>query len=349
MFSGVLIDWYGEKKRDLPWRKTTDPYRIWLSEIMLQQTRVNQGLPYYVKFIQNFPTVFDLAKAEEKKVLKLWQGLGYYTRARNLHYTARYVAEKHNGKFPKTYKGLLKLKGVGDYTASAIASICYQEPVAVLDGNVFRVLSRYFGTEIPIDSTEGKKWFKKLAEKSLDKNRPALHNQAIMEFGAVQCMPKNPQCNKCPLASDCKAFQNGWVEKLPVTTKKTKTRTRHLNYLVFVSEENTTILLKRERKGIWRNLYEFPLIESETFTEAHIKENGFSTLNEPPELYNPKPIKHLLSHQKLLVKFWVLRCKKLPERKFENGEIIVDFSKIPEFPVPVVLGKFIERFWEKED
>ena len=344
MFSNILIEWYQVHKRDLPWRKTTDPYRIWLSEIMLQQTRVNQGLPYYSKFIQNFPTVFDLANADENKVLKLWQGLGYYSRARNLHHTAKYVAEELHGKFPDTYKKLLKLKGVGDYTASAIASICYEEPVAVLDGNVFRVLSRYFGIDVPIHSSEGKKIFKKLAEKTLNKKTPALHNQAIMEFGAVLCKPKNPQCDICPLASRCKAFQNGWVEKLPVTTKQNKIRTRHLNYMIYLSKDNKTILRQRREKGIWQNLYEFPLIE--TSTEATVSKNlNGMVFNEEPEVYNIKPVKHLLSHQKLFVRFWIVRCENLPQKQLDNSAIPISLSKIHDFPVPVVLGKFINDFF----
>lgn len=310
---------------------------------MLQQTRVDQGLPYYLKFTETFPTVFDLAEADENKVLKLWQGLGYYSRARNLHSTAKYVANELGGKFPDNYKGLLKLKGVGDYTASAIASICYGEPVAVLDGNVFRVLARYFGIDVPIHSSGGKKLFKELAEKTLDKNRPALHNQAIMEFGAVQCKPKNPQCDICPLASDCKAFQNGWVEKLPVTAKKTKTRTRHLNYLVYVSQDNKTILRQRRGKGIWQSLYEFPLVETPAEATVSGKLNGM-VLNEEPEPYNTKPIKHLLSHQKLLVKFWVVRCEELPKEHLNGSGGAVGFSEIGEYPVPRILERFIEKF-----
>ena len=199
-FSKVLINWYLKNNRELPWRKTKNPYHIWLSEIMLQQTRVAQGLPYYLKFTEAFPTVFDLANADESYVLKLWQGLGYYSRARNLHFTAKYIAEELNGVFPNTYKGLLKLKGVGDYTASAIASICYSEPTAVVDGNVYRVLSRYYGIDTPINSTKGIKDFKELAQQILDKENIGAYNQAIMDFGAIQCKPKSPNCGECPLS-----------------------------------------------------------------------------------------------------------------------------------------------------
>ncbi|HET8808815.1 MAG TPA: A/G-specific adenine glycosylase, partial [Flavobacteriaceae bacterium] len=276
-FSEKLIDWYLPQKRELPWRNTVDPYKIWLSEIMLQQTRVAQGLPYYEVFLENFPAVFDLAKASEEKVLKLWQGLGYYSRARNMHFTAKYIAEEKNGEFPKTASGLLKLKGIGDYTAAAIASICFGEPVPVVDGNVYRALSRIFGIETPIDSTLGKKEFKQLAHQLIDPKKPAEHNQALMEFGALQCKPKNPLCETCPFQNSCMALQLGKIEKLPVKTKKIKTTLRHFNYLVFVSKNKQTLLQQRTGKGIWQNLYEFPLLESE-------KEETRESFVQKPEL-----------------------------------------------------------------
>ena len=221
-FSNTLIQWYLQNNRELPWRKTKNPYFIWLSEIMLQQTRVAQGMSYYLKFIKVFPTVFDLAKATESTVLKMWQGLGYYSRARNLHATAKIVVNQYNGKFPDTYNELLKLKGVGDYTASAISSICFNEPQAVVDGNVYRVLSSYFGIDIPINSTEGIKYFKSLAEKVVDVNAIRDYNQGIMEFGAIQCSPKKPFCSHCPLNESCEALQKGIVGRLPGKLKKIK-------------------------------------------------------------------------------------------------------------------------------
>ncbi len=247
----------------MPWRETSDPYCIWLSEIMLQQTRIEQGLPYYLAFTNAYPSIFDLANASEEEVLKLWQGLGYYSRARNLHATAKYIAFELNGKFPETYEGLLKLKGVGDYTASAIASISYNEPVAVVDGNVYRVLSRYFDIDTPINSTAGIKEFKLLAKELLDKEDPATYNQAIMEFGALQCKPQSPLCNTCPLSASCLALKNNKISMLPVKLKKGKIKKRYFNYLVFQSEENKTILEKRSGKGIWEGLYQFPLIETD--------------------------------------------------------------------------------------
>ena len=262
-FSKVLIRWYLENKRDLPWRKTDNPYLIWLSEIMLQQTRVAQGTPYFLSFTTNFPTVFDLANANEEQILKLWQGLGYYSRARNLHKTAQFVAKELSGKFPDNYNDLLKLKGVGEYTAAAIASFSFNEVVPVVDGNVFRVLSRYFDVETDIASASAKKEFAALAFELIPKDNPALFNQAIMEFGALQCVPKSPNCSVCIFNSSCAALQKKKVDKLPVKSKKLKVRNRFFNYLVASDENENTIIQKRTAKGIWHNLYEFPLIETE--------------------------------------------------------------------------------------
>ncbi|WP_121665871.1 A/G-specific adenine glycosylase [Mesonia aquimarina] len=347
-FHKTLLNWYLAHKRDLPWRKTNTPYTIWLSEIMLQQTRIAQGLPYYQKFIANFPTVFDLAEADEEQVLKLWQGLGYYSRARNLHFTANYVAEELNGVFPDNYNDLKKLKGVGDYTAAAIASICYQEPVAVVDGNVYRVLSRYMGIETPINSTEGVKEFKALAQKMLYKKDPANYNQALMEFGALHCKPKNPLCESCPFQKKCVAFQQGKVASLPVKLKKTKVRTRHFNYLVFFNDDKT-LLQKRTGKGIWENLYEFPLVETATEIqmEDFSKQSAVKKIlkNEPKkiQLYNNKPIKHVLSHQKIFAKFWVIKVDDFPDN-FLKPVVKTNFSAIETYAVPVLLEKFIDAF-----
>ncbi|MFB0925151.1 MAG: A/G-specific adenine glycosylase, partial [Vicingaceae bacterium] len=231
-FSEKLIVWYNEHKRDLPWRKTTDPYQIWLSEIILQQTRVNQGLDYFNKFIKKHPDIHSLAQSSEKDVLNLWQGLGYYSRARNLHFTAKYISNELNGEFPTEYKDILNLKGVGEYTAAAIASFAYKEAYPVVDGNVYRVLSRMFGIENPIDSTEGKKVFKQLATELIDTKNPDTYNQAIMEFGALQCTPKKPNCEDCPYLLECFAYKNGLITELPKKEKKIKQRNRYFNYLV---------------------------------------------------------------------------------------------------------------------
>ncbi len=339
----ILKHWYSDYKRELPWRETQNPYYIWLSEIIMQQTQIKQGLPYYVDFVANFPTVFDLAKAKESDVLKLWQGLGYYSRARNLHHSANNIVNELNGEFPKTYKDLLKLKGVGDYTASAIASICYNEPVAVVDGNVYRVLSRYFGIDTPINSSQGIKTFKALAQTLLPKNNIGDYNQAIMEFGAIQCKPKLPNCEICPLRKKCVAFQLNKITGFPVKVNKTKVSKKYFNFLVFISEDNETILEQRIEKGIWQNLYQFPLIETnESLTEENFKRNQDlkSFLNRTKfsfSLYNEKEIVHKLSHQHLYTKFWVLTVKKLPQKG-------MDILKIKSYPVPILISRFIDEF-----
>ena len=343
VFSNRLTHWYLQNKRDLPWRKTHEPYQIWLSEIMLQQTRIEQGLPYFYKFIEAYPTVFDLAKAPADEVLKLWQGLGYYSRARNLHETAKFVAEELNGIFPKTYKELKKLKGVGDYTASAIASICYNEPVAVVDGNVYRVLSRIFGISTPINSTAGIKEFKQLAQELLDKNDPATFNQAIMEFGALHCKPQNPKCDTCPFNDMCLALKNDQIKELPVKLKKAKIKKRYFNYLVFDLENENTILEQRSGRGIWNGLYQFPLVESEKMIgEYELKKHQrFKELLDNPdfsiELFNENPVVHKLSHQHLYTRFWIVNSAKTEVNS-------VSLEEVTNYPVPVLIENFLNEY-----
>ena len=343
IFTKILINWYSAHKRELPWRETKNPYLIWLSEIILQQTQIKQGLPYYEAFVSKFPKVQDLANAKETDVLKLWQGIGYYSRARNLHFSAKYIANELNGEFPKTYKELLKLKGVGDYTASAIASICYNEATAVVDGNVYRVLSRYYNIDTPINSTKGIKEFKTLAQNLLPKTNIGDYNQAIMEFGAVQCKPANPNCNECPLQNGCKAFELNKVNVLPVKLKKTKVSKKCFNFLVFLSNDNKTILEQRTEKGIWQNMYQFPLIESskslnKNGLKKHLEIKSFLIDDvHDISLYNEENIVHKLSHQHLHTKFWIIEVQSLPK-----GSIPI--SKIREYPVPILIGKFIEQF-----
>jgi A/G-specific adenine glycosylase len=306
---------------------------------MLQQTRVAQGLPYYLAFTAAFPTVFDLAKAHEEQVLKLWQGLGYYSRARNLHATAKHIAEDLNGIFPPDYKNLLKLKGVGEYTAAAIASFSYNEKVAVVDGNVYRVLSRYFNVETDIASAKAKNEFTLLAQEVLSKDNPALFNQAIMEFGALQCVPKSPNCGICPLNVSCLALSLKKVSELPVKIKKLKVRNRFLNYLFILDEENKTRINQRTSKGIWHNLYEFPLVETETLTsEDAVLESIRDQFNNISEitLLESETVIHKLSHQHLHIKFWKIRENTI----FENG---LDFESLNKFPFPIVLHNFIEN------
>ncbi|MCC8359273.1 A/G-specific adenine glycosylase [Salinimicrobium sediminilitoris] len=340
-FDKKLIYWYLENKRDLPWRATKDPYQIWLSEIILQQTRVEQGKPYYFKFLEAFPTVFSLANASEEEVLKLWQGLGYYSRARNLHFTAQYIAFDLGGRFPASYKELVKLKGVGDYTAAAIASICYDEPQAAVDGNVYRVLARIFGIDTPTNSSQGIKQFRNLAQDLISREDPANFNQALIEFGSEQCKPRNPLCNSCPFSTRCVAFNQNRINELPVKLKKLKVKKRHFNYLVYVSEEGKTIMQQRRGKGIWEGLYEFPLVE--TTTEAgleHLVEEvpaAYVTSNKKPLLFNEVPIVHKLTHQHIYTKFWILECKELPQEALSLAEV----NKLP---VPVLIENFIDTF-----
>ncbi len=337
-FSKKLIAWYLDNKRELPWRMTKDPYKIWLSEIMLQQTRVAQGLPYYLRFIEAFPDVRDLADASEEQILKLWQGLGYYSRARNLHHTARYVAYELNGNFPDNYSDLKKLKGVGDYTASAIASICFGEPTPVVDGNVYRVLSRFFGIETPINSSKGIKEFKRLAEILIDKQQPANFNQAAMEFGATQCKPQNPYCLHCPMNDGCLALQQNKVAMLPVKLKKQKVGQRYFNYIVFVSEDGKTLLRQRTQKGIWHKLYEFPLIETRALAaEDEVLQHEMLSGCTSVSLYNETPIVHKLSHQHLYTQFWIVKVKALPEKGIAT-------HKVQDFAVPVLIANFVAAF-----
>ena len=338
-FAPKILNWYREHQRDLPWRQTRDPYKVWLSEIILQQTRVAQGMPYYLRFVEAFPTVHDLANAPEEQVLKLWQGLGYYSRARNLHTTAKMVAEDFEGKFPETYKGLKSLKGVGDYTASAIASFCFDVPEPVVDGNVYRVLSRYFGIDIPINSTEGIKYFKELAREVMDSENIRDYNQGIMEFGAIQCAPKNPYCLLCPLQESCVALQENKVDQLPVKLNKTKIRNRYFNYLVLLDDDGNTILEQRRGKGIWQNLYQFPLIESEKMLQAEALRPLINKKNNLPKteslsLYNNKPVVHKLSHQHLHTQFWILKTSDI----LKEG---TPWKEIGGFPVPVLIADFI--------
>lgn len=288
-FASVLLQWFANNGRDLPWRQTRDPYLIWVSEIILQQTRVVQGTDYYCRFVKRFPTVEALAMAELDEVMTYWEGLGYYSRARNLHTAARQVVEL--GAFPTDYKGIRALKGVGDYTAAAIASFAYGLPHAVVDGNVYRVLSRYYGIDIPIDSTEGKRHFAELAQAILAKNAPALYNQAIMDFGALQCVPKSPACSACPLSETCSAWSVGRVEQLPVKAKKTAVKERFLAYMIIL-EESSIYIHRREEGDIWKGLYEPLLVETPQKAEAaEVVPKGYRLLAVVEGL------KHQLTHR----------------------------------------------------
>ncbi len=341
-FSNSLLSWYLQNKRDLPWRDTVNPYPIWLSEIMLQQTKVAQGLPYFLTFIKEFPTVLHLAQADEEQVLKLWQGLGYYSRARNMHKTAQIIAFELNGNFPNNYKDLLKLKGIGEYTAAAIASFAFNEVVPVVDGNVFRVLSRYLDIETDIASALAKKEFSALAKELMPENNPALFNQAIMEFGALQCVPKNPGCNNCIFNNSCAALQKKKVGELPVKLKKTKVTNRYFNYIVFLDNSNNTIINKRTEKGIWHNLYEFPVIEAEEELDFEsisraISEKYINFSIDSISVYNSEQIIHKLSHQKLHINFY--RASVTDE--IRDG---ISLDVLKNFPFPIVIYNFIEKY-----
>jgi A/G-specific adenine glycosylase len=348
LFAQILLKWYKSHSRALPWRETTEPYAIWLSEIILQQTRVNQGLPYYLKFIEAYPAVHDLANAPDDEVLRHWQGLGYYSRARNLHQTAKYISEELNGFFPDNFTDLLKLKGVGSYTAAAIASFAYKEKVAVLDGNVFRVLARIFGIAEDISSPAAKKTFQELANKLVPETEPDLYNQAIMEFGAIQCTPVMPDCLFCPLQEHCFAFKHGLVAALPHKSKAKAPRIRHFHYFVFQFEEKY-YLKKRPSGDIWQGLYDFHLLESDAKAltlEEMIDELGILKQDVPmPNIKMPSPAyKHVLSHQKVFATFYLILLEsRLRKDVTENiGLELYSLEEIEQLPKPVLINNYLK-------
>ena len=301
-FAATLLQWFKNNGRSLPWRETKDAYAIWLSEVILQQTRIVQGMSYWERFMAKWPTVNDLAAATENEVLKAWQGLGYYSRARNIHTAAQQVVEL--GGFPQTFKELKTLKGVGDYTAAAIASIAFGEPVAVVDGNVYRVLSRYYGIDTPIDSTEGKKEFQALAQSLLPINEPADYNEAIMDFGATQCTPNSPHCSTCPLCETCVAFREQRINELPVKSKKVKQRERHFTYL-YIEYEGKIAIHQRGAGDIWQGLWEFPQAEQLTSSEDSAWKTEAQLLQ--------KGVKHILTHQILLADIYLWQPTRRPQ------------------------------------
>ena len=332
-FSTPLLKWYDKHKRTLPWRDIGDPYLIWLSEIILQQTRVAQGLEYYLKFAKRFPTPLSLARAGEDEVLKLWQGLGYYSRARNLHAAAKSM----NGKFPTTYEGVRALKGVGDYTAAAICSMAYQMPYAVVDGNVYRVLSRVFGIETPIDSTAGKKEFAALAQKLLDKNRPGDFNQALMDFGATRCTPQTPTCKKCPFCKSCVALKTNRIEELPVKAQKTKISARYFHY-IYVEQGNFTWLHKRGAADVWQNLYELPLVET---ADSQVDFSSVKWLKKVRPVLISRPIKHVLSHRIIYADLYKVVLP--PPQRVPAEFIRVSKRQLGNYAVSRLVQKLLEK------
>ena len=340
-FSNKLVSWYQNNKRDLPWRNTVNPYYIWLSEIILQQTRVLQGTPYYLAFLKAFPTIEDLANASEDKVLKMWQGLGYYSRARNLHFTAKDIVNKFGGEFPEDYKKVLKLKGVGVYTAAAITSFAFDMPYAVVDGNVIRVLSRVFGVSTPFDTSAGKKEFQQLAQELLIEKNAAIYNQAIMEFGAMQCKPKSPDCSSCPMQDFCVAYTVNSVAELPVKSKKIKVKNRFLHYLMIEQEDN--IFLGKRKLGIWTGLYEFPFLEFPVkMDEKQVMQSDEWLkifLNSTCDVKSvSSQFIHILSHQKIHAQFWQIKAADVVLKEYE----LIPKNSLLEFPVSRLTEKYFE-------
>jgi len=343
-FSFELIEWYRSNHRKLPWRETKDAYKIWLSEIILQQTRVLQGLSYYQKFVDKYPKVEDLASATEEEVLKDWQGLGYYSRARNLHATAKMIVQEHGGDFPRSYNEIRKLKGIGDYTAAAISSFAFDLDHAVVDGNVFRLLSRYFGIETAIDSTAGKKEFALLAQELLPKDQAAIYNQAIMEFGAIQCSPVNPDCEKCPINSNCIAFQEDKIAHLPIKAKKTKVKEVNLHYLL-IQDQDKILVNKRSSKGIWQNLFDFPSIEHASLLDQKSIEDHphfKSWLGTTEYIWEgiSESRKHLLSHRKIHCKFFHLKVNDFNENLSREFRAI-ELRELASLPVPKLIENYL--------
>lgn len=337
-----LLKWYLINKRDLPWRKNKDPYSIWISEIILQQTRVSQGTQYYNNFMKRFPNIEELSISKESEVLKLWQGLGYYNRAINLHKTSKEIFNNLKGIFPSRYEDLIKLKGIGDYTASAISSICFDEYNPVVDGNVLRFLSRYYGIKDPIDSKKTQSKVKEIGKKLIDKTEsPGDFNQAMMEFGALICTPF-PDCNTCPLSSRCVALDKNEVEKLPVKLKKKKIKERFLNYIVLIDKKNNTIVEKRVEKDIWFKLNQFPLIETNFKVDDIMRISRFKKFINSQKIsikieeYSRHNVKHVLSHQILQITFHKFKI----EKEIPSG---INLSLLSNYNFPVPINNFINK------
>lgn len=326
-FTNTILQWFHENGRALPWRETKDAYAIWLSEIILQQTRVEQGRPYWERFMQRWPTVEALAAAKEDEVLRQWQGLGYYSRARNLHHAARQVVEM--GAFPSTLEGIKSLKGVGDYTAAAIGSIAFGLPAAVVDGNVYRVLARHFGVATPVNTTEGKKEFTALAQSLLPDDKASAFNQAMMDFGAMQCTPQHPQCRPCPLQESCVAWREGRVDVLPVKVRRLKVKERHLTY-VYIRYDGQTAIRRRPSGDIWQGLYEPWLTDTVPVGAVLLRQN----------------VKHVLTHRVVYADFWLWqpegRRPALPTDYFWINE-----SEIDNYGVPRLVEKLLEALWKE--
>lgn len=340
-FSAQLLDWYRSYKRDLPWRGTKNPYKIWLSEIILQQTRVEQGWNYYLAFTEAYPTVQDLAEASEQEVLKLWQGLGYYSRARNLHFSAKYITENLNGVFPKNYAELLKLKGVGKYTAAAIASFAYGEAVPAIDGNVYRVLARVFCEYTTINTPKAEKKFAELAMRVLPPKFAADFNQAMMELGATVCKPKKPDCIACPVVANCQAYVKNSQTELPVKKAAIKVKKRYFHYFI-IRQGQQTLLEKRTKKDIWRHLFQFPLLEKKQPSLEDLLgflQQQFHVTKVILTKRNNRPIIHKLTHQHIYLSFWEVTCEEIIE--LPKCHVFVDEDSLSNYPVPISISPFL--------
>ena len=342
-FTRELLDWFSENARELPWKKNKDPYTIWLSEIILQQTRVEQGTPYFLKFIKAYPTVKDMALAEQDEILSLWEGLGYYSRARNMHYTAQYIYRVHDGIFPTKYDDILRLKGIGPYTAAAICSFAYDEARPVVDGNVIRVLSRYFGINDFVDETSTKKQIQLLAEQCIDKNHPSSYNQAIMDFGSLVCTPKNTACKQCVMSVHCLAYQFDQVQEIPKKSKKIKKRHRYFHFFV-ISDGKSIVLEKRAKKDIWLALYQYPLIELEKdqkIEESHVKKmlNPLGITSYDRVWTDDLVYKQTLTHQYIHARFYHIHVNE----SIKSNSIpyyLVDFKNLRNFAFPRVVNDY---------
>jgi len=345
-FTKNLMDWHNTaNQRELPWKEEKDPYKIWLSEIILQQTRAQQGLPYYLKFTEAFPTIQALANATDEEAFRLWQGLGYYNRCKNMLATARFITNELNGDFPDTFEGLLQLKGIGPYTAAAIGSFAFGLPNAVVDGNVYRVLSRYFGIETPYDSNEGKKEFYTLAQHLLYPKDSAGYNQAIMDLGATVCTPASPYCNDCPLQAKCIAYKQQLISYLPVKSKKIIVRKRYFNYILLHSNNDTLWIHKRTGKDIWENLFQPYLIESTESLDITqlLKQPAFERLNTNGN--KPEYEGHLtqrLTHQLIETRFFSMHLKKPPKMAIENGKW-VPIGELKNYAFPKTIVSFLKK------
>lgn len=343
----ILLNWFEINKRNLPWRDTPSPYQVWISEIILQQTRVSQGYDYYIRFTEKWPTITDLAQATEEEVLKMWQGLGYYSRARNLHRCAKQVVEQHNGEFPADFEALKKLQGIGDYTAAAIASIAFNLPCAVVDGNVYRVLSRLFDIDTPININEGQRLFAQLADTMLNRELPGLHNQAMMEFGALHCVPKNPDCQNCVLQVHCLAAAHGTVDERPVKLDKVKVTTRYFNYLV-IKVNGGIYLHKRSGNDIWKNLYDFPLVESKEplSVEQVVSSDEFRQIVGHKEFIIGKvspTYTHKLTHRTIIAQFIEIKLSKEMCDIQTKNIFLAREKDVANFPIPRLIDLYLNN------